>query len=78
MYLLMIVNVLLSYVVRSVYYQYTVSILLVYYCKYMIVVGDTGQNGFDPIPIDISPYREYRSSFDTIFRPHPCSHTSYY
>ena len=44
----------------------------------VLVVGDTGQNGFDPIPIDISPYREYRSSFDTIFRPHPCSHTSYY
>ena len=24
-----------------------------------LVVGDTGQNGFDPIPIDISPYKEY-------------------
>ena len=35
-----------------------------------LVVGDTGQNGFDPIPINISPYREYRYSFNTIFRPH--------
>ena len=44
----------------------------------LVEVGDTGQNGFDPIPINISPYREYRYSFDTIFRPHPWCHTPYY
>ena len=43
-----------------------------------LLVGDTGQNGFDPIPIDISPYRKDRYSVDTIFRPHPWCHTPNY